>query len=325
MALGNNFLPNHLELYDRASTFLSDGIPVNVVYIDNQKASVREPQKGLIGARIFQEQKNPTQKLIVILADGIRWDYLDDPDVKLKGFPRLANNGVKAEYLIPIYPSNSYPNWYSILTGLYAENHGFVENVMYDSERKELFLMSPHPNASHEHWWNEAEPIWITAEKRGVRSAVYWWDGCQVEIKGKTPTVCEPYFPYWFWTNVNQDTKNKLIHVLNDFQEDKYRLSLMYYEAVDAMGHTYGPKSKQCKQSVQDIDNIVNTLLDEISSRKLKDEVNIIIISDHGMTSSKSPKVKAINVSTVLDPNDIVKMLNKGAATYIRQRDKLKL
>lgn len=129
-------------------------------------------------------------KVIVILADGIRYDYLNDL-TEFEGFKRLATGGVKS-LVTPIFPSNSYPNWYSILTGLYAENHGFVNNFMYDEKHNETFMMLP-PNSHHDFWWtndNKTEPIWITAEKNGIRTAVFWWDGCKIRIDNVVPTKC---------------------------------------------------------------------------------------------------------------------------------------
>ena len=117
-------------------------------------------------------------KVIVILADGIRYDYLNDL-TNLKGFQKLASNGVKAK-VQPIFPSNSYPNWYTILTGLYAEHHGMVNNFMYDKKYNETFLMTISSGSHHSFWWtndgdNKTEPVWITAEKNGITTSVFNW------------------------------------------------------------------------------------------------------------------------------------------------------
>ncbi|RWS19548.1 Ectonucleotide pyrophosphatase/phosphodiesterase family member 6-like protein, partial [Leptotrombidium deliense] len=99
------------------------------------------------------------KKLLVIMIDGVRHDY-PDRESNLTAFQKLTSDGVKAEYLEPVFPSSTYPNWYAIATGLFPETNGFVANRMYDELRNDFFLMSPHPNASHKHWWNKAEPIW---------------------------------------------------------------------------------------------------------------------------------------------------------------------
>ena len=125
------------------------------------------------------------------------------------------------------------PNTY---TGLYGESHGMVQNFMYDPVEKETFMMFPHPNASHSHWWNQAEPLWVTAEKHNVRTAVYWWDGCQVPIHNVTPTQCHEYQSYWTWPKPKEDTIEAMKEILDNFQRNEWQLGLVYYEAVDATG-----------------------------------------------------------------------------------------
>lgn len=174
-------------------------------------------------------------KLLVILVDGFRWDYVS-LDKSLKGFPKIAENGVRAKYVKPIFPANSYPNWYAIATGLYGESHGMFENYMYDQSRDEVFLMSPHPNASHPQWWNQSEPIWINAQKNGVKTAMYLWDGCQVRIDGVRPYICHKYRGLYELVSARNQTKTFLNTVLDDFADDKYRLALVYYELVDHNG-----------------------------------------------------------------------------------------
>lgn len=148
-----------------------------------------------------------------------------------------------------------------------------VQNFMYDPKEKDTFLMTPHPNASHAHWWNEAEPIWITAEKNDVKTAVYWWDGCQVTIKGKEPTLCLEYQSYWTWPKPNEDTLDALNEILDNFQNEDWRLGLVYYEAVDAMGHAFGSESQERRDAMQDFDKILTTLQDEIEKRNMQNEV----------------------------------------------------
>jgi hypothetical protein len=174
-------------------------------------------------------------KLLIILVDGFRWDYVSR-DKTLKGFRKIAENGVSAKYVKPIFPANSYPNWYSIVTGLYGESHGMIQNYMYDESRDDLFLMSPHPNASHNHWWNQSEPIWISAEKLGIKTAMYLWDGCQVRIAGIKPFICHKYKATYNSDEANNETRVYIKNILDHFSNDKYRLALLYYELVDHTG-----------------------------------------------------------------------------------------
>ncbi|GFY45201.1 hypothetical protein TNIN_137541, partial [Trichonephila inaurata madagascariensis] len=118
--------------------------------------------------------------------------------------------------------------------GLYAENHGFVQNMMYDSHYGDFFLMAPNDTASVPHWWDSAEPLWITAEKKGLRSALYWWDGCQVEIRGRKPTFCRKYkYVGYSWPTVNEDTQEALLTALQLLENNEIQLVQIYYEPVD--------------------------------------------------------------------------------------------
>ncbi|XP_015929500.1 glycerophosphocholine cholinephosphodiesterase ENPP6 [Parasteatoda tepidariorum] len=257
-----------------------------------------------------------TDKLLLILVDGCRWDY---PDMaKLPGFKKLAENGVRAPYVTPIFPSNSYPNWYTIVTGLYAENHGFVQNMMYDSYFGDFFLMGPNDTASVPHWWDSAEPLWITAEKNGLRSALYWWDGCQVEIRGRKPTYCRKYkYVGYSWSTVNDDTKDALLVALQLMEKNEVQLVQIYYESVDFNGHKYGPNSFERKQAVKDIDNILDLAQREISRRRLHDKVNLVALSDHGMTSTDSRGLNVINLQQLVDVSDIKYMVYYGATSML--------
>ncbi len=110
---------------------------------------------------------------------------------------------------------------------------------MLDRTRNDLFLMNPHPNASHSHWWDKSEPIWITAEKNGVKAALYLWDGCQVLIRGRKPTVCVEYKSLYESNIAINETKRYVDKILDDFSHDKYRLALLYYEFVDYAGLSF--------------------------------------------------------------------------------------
>lgn len=107
-------------------------------------------------------------------------------------------------------------------------------------------MMFPHPNASHVHWWNQSEPLWVTAEKQGVRTAVYWWDGCQVPIRNTTPTYCLEYQSYWTWPKPKEDTIEAMKEILDNFQRNEWQLGLVYYEAVDATGKRFGCEGRSC-------------------------------------------------------------------------------
>lgn len=199
-------------------------------------------------------------KLLIILVDGFRHDYVARDRAALKGFPRLAKGGVFAKEVTPVHPADSYPNWYSILTGLYPESHGFVANTRWDRATGQFFFGSPHPNASAAHWWTGAEPLWWTAERHRIKTAVYGWDGCQVRVEAeddddddsngggggnshkrrkKRPpplTRCEPYSGHPGVRREQERFRGWLETITEDFRQHRYRLALAYYENVDKAG-----------------------------------------------------------------------------------------
>lgn len=255
--------------------------------------------------------------VVLILVDGVRWDYLSEPD--LPGFGELTKTGVKAEYVVPIMPANSYPNWYSIVTGLYGEKHGFVQNYMYDEKYDDYFQMAPHPNASHEHWWNHAEPVWITAEKNGLRTGMYWWDGCQVEIRGKRPTVCIPYQSYWDRREtVENETKTNISEILRKFRQDELNFALVYYEAPDAEGHRSGPDSMERRNALKSADSVIKHLFDEARKHNIRDQISVVVVSDHGMTDTRPGKFELIDIEPHIDASDIQTMLDGGSFAMLR-------
>ncbi|XP_023240187.1 ectonucleotide pyrophosphatase/phosphodiesterase family member 6-like [Centruroides sculpturatus] len=275
----------------------------------------------LIVALAFFNAVNARHKVLLVLVDGCRWDY-PDTDSTLTGFKKLAEKGVRAEYVTPIFPSNSYPNWYTIVTGLYAESHGFVQNMMYDPIHKDFFLMGPNKTASVLHWWNHAEPIWITAEKNNLRTSLYWWDGCQVEIKGKKPTFCVPYkYVGEDWETVDADTRNAFLEALDKLKSNEVQLVQVYYESVDHKGHKYGPDSDERKEAFRSIDRLLYELQEEITKRGLEDQVNLVVVSDHGMTLVDPRTTEVINLDSVLQPSDIKYMIYQGASCMILPED----
>lgn len=253
-------------------------------------------------------------KLLVILLDGVRPDYLTRDERKLKFLQRIKESGSIAKYVKPVFPSNPFPNWYSIATGKYPERHGIINDYMYDAKRKELFLKA---SSKDKFWWDSAEPIWITAKKQRKRVHVSWWTGCDVEIKKHLPTFCDPY-----QDKMTEDEKypqlvaDRLKEIIRGFERDDFDLALLYYEAVGDAGRKFGPDSKRTKKAFRTIDKILDDLLDQLEEKKLADSVNVVILSDTGMVSSNNQRV--INLEKYVDFNDIVKLVGEGAFVMIQ-------
>ncbi|RWS09659.1 ectonucleotide pyrophosphatase/phosphodiesterase family member 6-like isoform X1 [Dinothrombium tinctorium] len=243
------------------------------------------------------------KKLLIILAAGMRHDYFDR-EKRLTAFPRIKEQGVVIDQVKPVFPSNTFPNLYSLVTGLYPEDHGVINDYFYDKKHKVAFTPEHY---SHANWWKKAEPIWVTAKKR--KAVVYWWPGCELEINGR-PFKCTPYKDIG---DKSDEVVERLKEIVENFKEDKYSLAMMYYDPIDRQGEEAGPNSKQTRRAVRKFDKILQQLLEKIEYEKIADEMNVIVVSDHGMTEKK----EIIKLEDHVDENDIEIIAGDGAFVMI--------
>lgn len=233
-----------------------------------------------------EEQQATRPKLLVILVQGVRADYIDH--AVHPGFARLAQGGIRAEYVLPVFPSSPYPNAYSIATGLYPESHGIVADAMYDTEKRDLFLGVQMAGSSlpWSHWWERAEPIWLLAERRRLRSAVYWWPGCEVALNETRPAICMPQRSVPGWRSLDHDFRNKLDEVLEVFDTDELSLAMLQYGAVAYFGRHRGPESKERHKALAEFDHHLNYLIDQLEALNLTQKVTLMVVSDHGIANT---------------------------------------
>lgn len=214
--------------------------------------------------------------VILISLDGFRWDYLDR--YKPPALSKLAKNGVRAKWMIPSFPTKTFPNHYTIATGLYPQNHGIVENNVYDFG--EIFTMSKRKEVENPRWW-WGEPIWVTAEKQGQRAASYFFVGTETMIQGEAPTQ---------WRTYNGKVPNimrvdKILGYLDQPAELRPTMISMYFSTTDDVGHEFGPDSEETKYAVWEVDEYISRLMSGLKQRGIAEKVNIIIVSDHGMAA----------------------------------------
>jgi predicted AlkP superfamily pyrophosphatase or phosphodiesterase len=222
------------------------------------------------------ERDGPRPTVILISLDGFRYDYLDkfNPPV----LTRLASEGVRAKWLIPSFPTKTFPNHYTIVTGLYPQNHGLVENNVYDFG--EIFRIDDRPKVQDSRWW-WGEPIWATAEKQGQIAATYFFVGSESEVAGERPT-------FWRTYNGRVPPEMRVDKVLGwlDLPGDKRpTLITMYFSDTDDAGHEFGPDAEETKYAALNSDRYIRQLVDGLSARGIADRVNIVIVSDHGMAA----------------------------------------
>ncbi|XP_055955788.1 ectonucleotide pyrophosphatase/phosphodiesterase family member 5 isoform X2 [Patella vulgata] len=252
----------------------------------------------------FSSGNERTKKVLLISMDGFRWDYLDMvPD--LPNIKKMADKGVKLQYVNNTFITTTFATHYSIATGLWEEHHGIVGNQMYDPVFKEKFSYGPNI----EKWWNGGEPIWITATKQKLKTATYFWPGSEVELQGLRPTFWKPY-------NKSVPFQERLDTVVNWFQNENVDMATLYFYEPDSTGHSYGPYSEEVKDKVRYMDGVLGNLMSQLKEAGVLDTLNIILTSDHGMTAVNKT-TRLIDISNYVNMSDIVRMPDKGAIMQI--------
>ena len=215
--------------------------------------------------------------VLLISMDGFRWDYLALHPKETAHLGKLAASGAHAVGLIPVFPSNTFPNHYAIVTGLYPSHSGMVNNRMFDAALGEYFIYNQPRYARDSRWWG-GEPIWITAVKQGAKSACSFWPGSEAEIKGTHATYWKPFdysVPF-------QSRLDELIAWLKLPPSERPAVVAFYLEETNSVGHKYGPDSPQLVATLQQLDDRIAAIDARLAAERL--EVNFVIVSDHGMT-----------------------------------------
>jgi alkaline phosphatase D len=221
--------------------------------------------------------------VVMVSLDGFRYDY-----ARKFGAKHLlalgADGAIASEGMIPAYPSLTFPNHYTLVTGLYPEHHGIVANNFYDPARKERFSYSNHETSSDGTWYG-GEPLWVLAEKQGMRTACFFWPGSEAKIDDARPTY------YLKFDDRFPDEKriDQVIAWLRLPPEQRPHFITLYYSAVDHAGHQFGPNSPQTAAAVQHVDQLVGKLWTDLAQLHLP--VDLIVVSDHGMEQEQGPWV----------------------------------
>ena len=222
--------------------------------------------------------------VILISLDGFRADYLDTyPTANLS---KLVNDGVRARSLIPSHPTKTFPNHYTIVTGLYPSNHGIVANTMYDPVFDETFSLSKREEVENARWW-EGEPLWVTAEKQGVRAGTFFWPGSAAPIMDTRPTFWKRYDG----SVAGNDRVDEVLSWLDLEEETRPRFITLYFSDVDSQGHQHGTDSKEVVEAIERVDRYIGRLMRGVEARGLDNRVNYIVVSDHGMKNTSTEQV----------------------------------
>jgi len=221
--------------------------------------------------------------VLLISVDGLRHDYIDR--ATLPNFDRLVREGVRAP-LVPVFPSKTFPNHYSIVTGLYADQHGIVANTMYDPDLDAWFRMSDRQAVADARWWG-GEPVWVTAERHGIRTAPLFWPGVEAAIGGVRPTW---WLPFDDWMP-NARRVAQVFEWLDLPPEQRPRFVTIYFSGVDVAGHTHGPDSPELIAALERTDGLIGDLLAGLERRGLLDATAVVLVSDHGHAARSPDRV----------------------------------
>lgn len=217
--------------------------------------------------------------VVLVSIDGFRYDY-----AKVYGAPHLdaiAKDGATAQDgMLPSYPSVTFPNHYTIVTGLYPEHHGIVAMSFYDPARKQRYAYNDPETVTDGSWYG-GTPLWSLAEKQGMRAACFFWPGSEAEIAGKRPS----YYLKYDDTIPDDERVGQVIEWLKLPEAKRPHFITLYFGEVDHAGHKYGPDAPETRAAVRHVDGEIGVLRAKLA--KLHLPIDLVVISDHGMASEE--------------------------------------
>ena len=231
--------------------------------------------------------------VILVSIDAWRWDFRTR--VTLPALEGLIARGVRAEWLIPSFPSKTFPSHYTIATGLYPGHHGIVANTMWDEATGRTFSMSRREEVQDAMWWG-GEPIWVTAERAGQRTAPIFWPGSEAPIGGRLPS-------YWERFDDKVPGRERIARILSllDLPADRRPTFLtLYAEEIDTSAHK-GPDRPEMREALLKADAWLGELVAGLEQRGLLPHVNVVVVSDHGMAATSRDRVVVLDDYISLD------------------------
>ena len=243
----------------------------------------------------------PARPLLLVSIDGYRADYLQRG--MSPALVSLARDGARAESMQPSFPSLTFPNHYTIVTGLRPDHHGIVANTMVDAQLGK-FSLGNRRAVSDGRWWAQGTPLWETADRHGMRTATMFWPGSEADIHGHHPD-------YWlpFDAALTPDRRvDQVLAWLDLPPAERPGFLTLYFDAVDHAGHVYGPDTPQLDAALRDTDAALARLVRGLRQRGLLDRINLIVLADHGMVATPRANNVLIDKLIALDQVRIVGM-----------------
>ncbi len=255
---------------------------------------------------IAQDQFDTT--VILISIDGMRADYLEKyspPELT-----RMAAEGVRARWMTPAYPTKTFPNHYTIATGLYPGNHGLIENNMWDPQTGKTFSLSNRDAVQDPIWWG-GEPIWVTAQKQGLIAGAFFFPGTETLIEGMRPKIWKAYDG----KISNDERVDTALSWFDLPRSERPTMITLYFSDVDDAGHSFGPDSEETRAALLKVDSAIKRLNDGLKAKGVDQAASLIVTSDHGMAPYRVRD--AIVLDNYFDPSDAKRIFWIGEFTQI--------
>lgn len=259
-----------------------------------------------------KNSSNSQPYLVVLSMDGFRWDYADRTETP--NLDKIAAEGVKAERMIPSFPTKTFPNHYTLATGLYPDHHGIVLNGFYDPEEDRYYSTQIRETVGDGSFYG-GEPIWVTAEKQGLKSANLFWVGSEADVQGIRPSIWKKYqhhLPY-------ADRIDTVISWLERPAQQRPHLIMWYFDQPDGDGHDFGPDSPKTLHTIHYLDSLVGVFTKKLAALPVADSINFIVTSDHGMGNISEDRV--VMLEDYLDKNRIAEIQGNNPIWTIKSTE----
>lgn len=255
-----------------------------------------------------KDSRKPFKNYVVLVSlDAFRWDYgslYNTPNLN-----KLAHDGVKADRMFSSFPTVTFPNHYSIATGLYPDHHGLINNSFPAPDLGLYYRMGDRTAVENPAFYG-GEPIWVTAEKQGVKAASFFWVGSEAPVGGIHPS----YWKKYDGTVTYESRIDSVIKWLNYPVEKRPELVTLYFDEPDKNSHDFGPVSPETERVVEHLDSLIGVLRARLAALPEAKRINLIVLSDHGMAAVSSKKY--INLNAVV-PSRMIASISGGNPVYL--------